>query len=322
MASLSLGKYRLLQQCSTPNQAIAVMALDHRNNLRNALNPSAPDQVSDADMTTFKKQVIKALAPIASAVLLDPEYGAAQCVTAGVIPGSVGLLTALEETGYTGDPTARASRILPGWSVEKARRMGASGIKLLVYYHPEAETAKDIEALIEQVAAACAKNEIVLFVEPLSYSLDPSVKKLSPEQRYEVVIETAHRLTPLGVDILKAEFPLDISAEPDEVRWLDACEELTAASTAPWVLLSASVDFETFLRQVAVACRAGASGVAVGRAVWQDATSLTGYERSAFLRDVAITRMQRITELCDALARPWTKVYAPPAINANWYVAY
>jgi hypothetical protein len=32
--------------------------------------------------------------------------------------------------------------------------------------------------------------------------------------------------------------------------------------------------------------------------------------------------MQRITELCDALARPWTKVYAPPAINANWYVAY
>lgn len=322
MASLSLGKYRLLQQCSTPNNAIAVLALDHRNNLRQALNPNAPDQVSDADLTAFKKQVIKILAPTASAVLLDPEYGVAQCVTAGVVPGSVGLLTALEATGYTGDPTARASQVLPGWSVEKARRMGASGVKLLVYYHPEAETAKDIEALVEQVAAACDKHEIILYVEPLSYSPDPNVKKLPPEERYQVVIETARRLTPLGVDILKAEFPLDITAEPDEVRWQDACEELTDASVAPWVLLSASVDFETFLRQVTVACRAGASGVAVGRAVWQDATPLNGYERSAFLRDVAYSRMQRITALCDALARPWTKVYTPPSITANWYASY
>ena len=322
MISLSLGKYRLLQQCSTSNNGIAVLALDHRNNLRHALNPDAPDQVSDADMTAFKQQVMKTLAPTASAVLLDPEFGAAQCVTSGVVPGSVGLLTALEATGYTGDPTARASQVLPGWSVEKARRMGASGVKLLVYYHPQADTAKDIEALVTQVAADCAKHEILLYVEPLSYSPDPKVKKLAAEERHWVVVETARRLTPLGIDILKAEFPLDITAEPDEVRWQKACEELTNASSAPWVLLSASVDFDTFLRQVTAACRAGASGVAVGRAVWQEATSLMGDERSAFLHDAAFQRMQRVTALCDALARPWTEIYAPPAIAGNWYAAY
>jgi tagatose 1,6-diphosphate aldolase len=322
MATLSLGKYRLLQQCSTSSGALAVLALDHRNNLRNALNPAAPDQVGDDRMIAFKQQVIGALAPAASAVLLDPEIGAAQCVTSGALPGNIGLLIALEETGYTGEPTARESQVLPGWSVEKARRMGASGIKLLVYYHPQAPTADHIEALVHHVAADCAAHEIPLFVEPLSYSYDPSRKKLSPQERYEVVIETARRLTPLGVDVLKAEFPLDISAEPDEARWLNACAALTNASQAPWVLLSASVEFETYLHQVLAACRAGASGVAVGRAVWQEAASLQGEARAAFLRDAAYTRMQRTTELCDALARPWTEFFTPPVIEGTWYTAY
>lgn len=322
MATLSLGKYRLLQQCSTANNSLAVLALDHRNNLRNALRPDNPDQVSDADMSAFKQQVIAALAPAASAVLLDPEVGAAQCVTAGALPGSVGLLVALEATGYTGDPTARESQVLPDWSVEKARRMGASAAKLLVYYHPDAPTAAPIEALVKQVADDCAKHELPLFVEPLSYSPDPSVKKLPPQERYEVVIETARRLTPLGIDILKAEFPLDITAEADESRWFAACAELTKASRVPWVLLSASVAFETYLKQVTAACQAGASGVAVGRAVWQEATALTGEDRSLFLRDIAYQRMQRTTELCDALARPWTDYFSPPPLVGTWYEAY
>jgi tagatose-1,6-bisphosphate aldolase len=322
MTTFSLGKYRLLQQCSTPNNALAVLALDHRSNLRQALRPDAPEQVSDGEMSAYKRQVIGTLAPASSAVLLDPEFGAAQCVISGALPGSVGLLTALELSGYTGDPTARNSQVLPGWSVEKARRMGASGVKLLVYYHPQAPTAKETEALVTQVAADCAREEIPLFVEPLSYSPDLNVKKLSPQERYSTVIETARRLTPLGMDVLKAEFPLDISAERDETGWQSACEELTKASRVPWVLLSASVNFDTFLRQVTIACRAGASGVAVGRAVWQEATSLAGAERSAFLHNVAYPRMHRITEVCDALARPWTDVHAAPSIAGDWYAAY
>ena len=43
-------------------------------------------------------------------------------------------------------------------------------------------------------------------LEPLSYSLDENKKLTSEEKRY-VVVETAKRLTPLDMDILKAEFP-------------------------------------------------------------------------------------------------------------------
>lgn len=320
--TLSIGKYRSLQQCSTLHGAISVMALDHRNNLRNALRPNAPDSVTPAEMVAFKEQVTASLAPASSAVLLDPEVGAAQCVAAGALTGRTGLLVSIEATGYTGDPTARQGRVLPDWSVAKARRMGANAVKLLAYYHPNSDSAAETEEFVRRVAADCAEQDIPLFLEPLSYSLDPARKKLDPEERHQIVLETARRLVLPGVDILKAEFPLDASAITDEGEWLAACQELTQASPVPWVLLSASVDYDTYLRQVNAACRAGASGVAVGRAVWQEAPGLPGEARAEFLSKVARPRMERITALCDALARPWTDVYVPTEVTVDWYRNY
>jgi tagatose 1,6-diphosphate aldolase len=322
VTQLSIGKIRGLQQCSTARGAISVLALDHRNNLRAAMRPDAPNAVTAQELTTFKQQVIGALAPASTAVLLDPQFGAAQCIAAGSLPGAVGLLVAVEASGYTGDPAARHSAIAPGWSVAKTRRMGASAIKLLVYYHPSAPTAPEIEALVAQVGEHCRQEDIVFFLEPLSYSLDLTAKKLAPAERHDVVLESARRLTPLGVDVLKAEFPLDVKAEPDEVAWAAACTELSAASTIPWVLLSASVDYDTFLRQVTIACRQGASGVAVGRAVWQEAPTLSKAERKEFLTGVAYTRMQRITELCDALARPWNDFFTAGTPDPDWHKEY
>jgi tagatose 1,6-diphosphate aldolase len=322
MKTLTLGKYRGLQQCSTPNGALSILALDHRNNLRAALRPEAPNSVGYAEMVAFKTEVIGALSPAATAVLLDPEFGVGPCITSGALAGRTGLLVATEASGYTGDPTARHSAILPGWGVEKVRKLGGSAVKILVYYHPESDTAHEIEAFVRKVAKDCQEYDLPLFVEPLSYSPDPAVKKLPPEERHRVVIETARKLTPLGVDILKAEFPLDASVHPKESEWAAACAELTEASAAPWVLLSAAVDFDTYLRQVVVALRAGASGVAVGRAVWQEATQLQGAERARFLSGLAHQRMARTTAVCDALGRPWTEVYAAPSIEVDWYHGY
>lgn len=150
--------------------------------------------------------------------------------------------------------------------------MGASAIKLLVYYHPDSPTASEIESFTKKTADDCAKHDLVLMLEPLSYSLDESKKLSSQEKRY-VVVETAKRLTPLGADILKAEFPLDVS-ETDQNVWADACAEISAASILPWILPSAAVDYEVFLQQVVVARNAGASGIAVGRAVWKEAVTM------------------------------------------------
>jgi tagatose 1,6-diphosphate aldolase len=322
MKTITIGKYRRLQQCSTSRQVISVLALDHRQNLRNSLRPQAPESVTPEELSTFKIQIVRSIAPVSSAVLLDPEFGAAQCIGAGVFPPFAGMLVSIEASGYTGDPISRKSGILPGWGVSKIERMGASAVKLLVYYHPEAKTAGEIENLVEQVAGDCVGQDIPLFLEILSYSPDPAVKKLTPDERHRVVLESARRLTIPGVDIFKAEFPLDISAAKDEKEWATACAELTSASNAPWVLLSASVPYETFLRQVTIACENGASGVAVGRAVWQEATSLEGDARQQFIAGQARQRMARITALCDALGKPWTEVYAPPKVDNTWYINY
>lgn len=321
-SQLTIGKLRGLQQCSTAQNAIAVLALDHRQGLRKAIRPDAPDTVTDAEMSAFKQQLTAALAPAASAMLLDPEVGAAQCIASGALPGYVGLVAAVEATGYTGDANARESRVLSGWSVAKAKRMGASAIKLLVYYHPDSPTAVDIENLNRQVAEACAQQDILYFLEPLSYSLDTSRKKLPSEEKRYVVVETARRLVIPGVDVLKAEFPLEVAETPDESIWAEACTELSQASTAPWVLLSAAVDYDTYLRQVTIACQNGASGVAVGRAVWKESVKLTGPERVEFLQGLARQRMARVTALCNALARPWTEFYMAETVDGSWYERY
>ena len=114
MKNISIGKYRRLQQCSTSRSALSILALDHRQNLRVSLRPQSPDTVTPEEITNFKIQIVQSIAQVSSAVLMDPEFGAAQCIAAGIFPSHVGLLVSVEASGYTGDPISRKSGILPG----------------------------------------------------------------------------------------------------------------------------------------------------------------------------------------------------------------
>jgi len=314
MKKISIGKMRGLQQISSSRGTFTALALDHRQNLRKA-NPVFN---SDEELSYFKSDVVSSLADCSTAVLLDPEVSAAQTIAGMVLPGNVGLVVALESTGYTGEAIDRRSQIVPGWSVEKCKRMGASAIKLLVYYHPDANSASEIEDFILMVADDCRKYDLAMMLEPLSYSLDDTV--LTSSTKRAVVVETARRLSVLNIDLLKIEFPLDKS-DRDESHWLAACQEVSAVSVTPWILLSAAVDYETYLRQVITACNAGASGIAVGRAVWQEAVNLPPLERNEFLRTTARLRLSRLSSLCFSLARPFTDFYSATA-PFDWYREY
>ena len=324
MTGLSVGKGRRLQRCATESGKLVMFALDHRGNLQRALNPGNPESVTYEQMVAFKMDVTEAISPVSSGILLDPQYSAAQCVAAGVIDRACGLLVAVEKTGYTGDPHARESQILPGWGVEKIARMGADGVKLLIYYHPEAPNAAEQEALVAKVGELCRKYDMPYFLEPLSFSLDPRIKKLPSIEKRFVVTETARRLTPFGVDVLKAEFPINIADETDEAAWADACAAVSQVSQCPWIILSAGVTFEEFERQTAVACQNGASGVLVGRAVWAEAALLEEAARQTFLQTIAVERMGRLTDIIEEYGRPWTDFYPDFAqrIAEEWYKRY
>jgi tagatose-1,6-bisphosphate aldolase len=317
-----LGTRRGLDQCTTPGGHFVVLALDHRQNLRKELRPDHPESAGYAEMVDFKLAVVRALAGAASGLLLDPEVGVAPAIAEGALPGSTGLLVAIEATGYEGTPAARTSRVLPGWSVAAAKRIGASAAKLLLYYHPASPTAPEQEALLASVAADCLAQELALFLEPLSYGLDG--RPLVGEDRRAVVVETARRLTAIGGDVLKAEFPYDPSVT-DEGRWADACAELDAASARPWVLLSGGVDDATFEAQVRVACRQGASGALAGRSVWADAARLSEPARTERLRTAGRDRLARLAAVIREHGHPWgprwEAAVRPDPPGEGWFVA-
>ena len=319
---LNIGKFRRLSQTSSQHGTFTILALDHRQNLCKAFNSSHPETVPYHTLIEFKQQVVRELASNASAVLLDPEIGAAQSIASNSLPGNTGLLVAVEATGYVGNRSLRFSKVLPGWNIEKIARIGGSGAKLLIYYHPDAPNAHQQEVLILKVAGDCMRYDLPLFLEPITYSLDPNNKKLPSVEKKQVVIETASRLSKLGADVLKIEFPVDTNQESDQRVWVKACTELTQAVKIPWVLLSAGIDYNTFLQQVRVACQAGASGVIAGRAIWGEAVELDGRARINFLRTTAVERLMKIKQVCDTLGKSFTEHYPEFLVEEGWYKKY
>ena len=95
MISISIGKLRGLQQLADSKGMMTVCAIDHRGALKRALNGKNPAAVSYQEIVDFKLDLCQAMAPFASAILLDPEYGAAQAIAAGLLPGSKGLLVSM-----------------------------------------------------------------------------------------------------------------------------------------------------------------------------------------------------------------------------------
>ncbi len=315
------GKYRHLAQSSTPEGQFVVLAIDHRDNLLSKLNEFASQPLSDAEFTTFKLQVMSHLSPLSSAVLADPAYGVGPGIAQGAIGGQAGLLAPLEITDYTPHPSRRETRFIDGWSVAKIKLVGGTGVKLLLYYHPDAANAQLQRDIVANIVDQCDHYDIPFFLEPIAYSLDVN-QPLDSQSLRRVVVESARTFAGMGVDVLKVEFPLDVKQQPDEFIWREALTELDdACEDTPWALLSAGVDFDTFLRQARLACEAGASGVIVGRAVWAEAVELQGHDRELFLAHTARTRMQQLAEVCKAGTSWWERTPAPD-VPLNWYETY
>jgi tagatose 1,6-diphosphate aldolase len=301
MATLPAGKLRNLMTLADENGRLKMMAIDQRMSLERALETllGRPGRYEEA--VRIKRAVTRALAPHATAVLLDVEFGYPHCLP--VLPGNVGLLLAYERAGF--DPSGpegreRRSALIDGWSVEKARRAGAHAIKLLLFYRPDASptTNEYQQALARRVGEECARLELPYLLELLGYPLGESSAD-SPEyalRKPEIVRESAREFSrpEYGVDLLKLEFPAELKycyefsrqafdgTEREPVMDRGAvrahCRSLDEAAAVPWVILSAGVGIAEFLVEVELAAEAGASGFLCGRALWQGALPMVGDE--------------------------------------------
>ncbi|NJO83167.1 MAG: tagatose 1,6-diphosphate aldolase [Blastochloris sp.] len=311
---ISYGNYRHLSQCSSDDGVFVVLAVDHRANLVSDMEKAHMRTVMYDEVVAFKAAVIHHLLPEATALLTDPDYGFPG--TLALTMGRAGLLAPLEVTDYTIHPRDHAPRMIEGWGVAKAKRAGCSGVKLLLYFHPQAADAPAKIVLVEQIVAECAEVQIPLFLEPIVHALDDLVY---PMTRTSAIIEAARVFAGRFNGVLKMQFPGE--ADDDEVVWRASLAELDAACGAtPWALLSGGVGFPVFLRQAELACQAGASGVIAGRAVWAEAAALEGEAREHFLADEALQRLQQLRFVCQQHAKPWTVRVGQPNVDRGWYL--
>lgn len=327
--SLTIGKLRGLRQLANDHNIFVMAAEDQRGSMRKMLNSADPKSVRATEMTEVKLDIARALSPYASAVLLDPEYGAAQAISTRALAGHCGLLVSLEDSDYEQVGDDRRAKILEGWGVEKIKRMGASAVKLLAYFRPDRGPGTTYQRdLIARVAEDCQKHDIPFVLETVGYPVD-GMKGDSPEYaaiKPEIVIETARMLSGLGVDVYKAEFPADSKYEKDENKLLTLCKALDEACAVPWVVLSAGVDIEIFRDQVRLACQGGASGFLAGRAIWKDAVRLPAEERRTFLQTTGIENLRGLIEIAEQHAHPWTERrnagFQAESIDDSWYRAF
>src|SRR4029077_1262751 len=240
--NLSPGKLVGLRQITDSNGKFKVFALDQSNSFKKALRAlheklGTPKEPTYEEIRDAKMEITAALSGTATATLLDVNYGLRQCINSGALARGVGLVGRVEASKDAGIP----GEYEPGWSVAQIKRMGCSAVKLLVYMDMEdsAYTQKQLK-FVKEIYDACAKNDILLMTEELSFPRKGEDKKTPAyvARRPKNIIESAKLIGPM-TDILKREFPGD-----------EHLKALNEAAIRPWVLLSAGEKFDIFQKQV------------------------------------------------------------------------
>ena len=318
------GKLRGLQRVSTADGFFPICALDHLSDFQELLAPD-PKSVDFARTVQAKMELIRALSPHVSAFLLDAEFGLAQAIASRALPGSVGLMASIENEDYAIPPGARRTRMRAGWSAQQIKLIGADVLKLLWFYRPEADSAGHQRDVVRSLVAQCADLSLALVVEPIWYPLvgEDTKSKEWQAKRVEGIILSGHLANDFGIDMLKAEFPGDVSTPAGQAAGADACKRLAAGISVPWVILSAGVGYEQFREQVRIAAEAGASGFLAGRSIWRDAASVHDpVKRAAAVADAA-KRLDELTAITRAHGTPWQPALSGAplagAFPSGWY---
>lgn len=284
-----------LDAIARPSGGLAMVAMDQRESLRAMFDHAGRGRPADEVLIDFKLAVAEVLGPLASGFLIDRHYG--YRAAAALLPPTTGLILAADaleqEPGGPVEETALDEAVLaPDFDLA-----GAVAIKLLIIWRRDERREARVHLAREFIAVAARLG--VLSV------LEPVVRATPGESDWDADIaarEAAAELSPLGPSLYKVQVPL--AGQGDANEQLRASERLAESITGPWVVLSQGVPQDRFLGAVEAACRAGASGFLAGRALWSDVVGADDVR--ATLRERSVPRLERLVEVVDEHARPWS----------------
>lgn len=291
---------------SGPDGTLSIVAMDQRNTLRRMLR--AENRPTDPDtIRSFKVDVVEALSPAASAVLLDPEFGVPAVRDADAMAPGCATVVAVEpaeRATWEGEPRARCD---PERTAASVREMGGDAVKLLVQMRPdrprgagEPDLVTEVVEVVRAVVEDCAAAGVPSVIETLLYRL-PDEEPLAPRRRAELIAESARILSETGPDLLKLEYPSDARG----------CQAVANVVSVPWAMLSAGMPFPDFLEAVVTSCEeGGACGFIAGRVYWKEAVALEGAARREFLASTGRERLERSIAAMSGRARPWYEAAA------------
>lgn len=285
--ALSTAQRRAFQQLCDPGSGrLLVVAMDQRASMR-ALIGGPDGEASDADLAAAKLDLVAHLGNAAPAVLLDPTTVLPQVVDEGILGRDCGLLIGMDATGYEPGPDGlRVSRVVDGVDARRVRALGGTAAKLNVYMRPDLEGLDAHPArLIASVVEDCARGDVLLVIEVLTYALDGEAPADYRARAPELVVQAAAIARDSGAQVMKLQYPGS----------LDACTAVTRElGDVPWAVLSGGVDHATFLDQLSTALAGGAAGAIAGRSLWKDCLLGDREATAQRLREVAVPRLREV----------------------------
>lgn len=288
-----------LEAIARPSGGLAMVAMDQRESLRHMFDQAGAGRPDDDVLIQFKRDVAAALGDLASAFLVDNEFGGLDILADGVLPPSCGFILAVDALDQQPGGPVEDTEI--DEAAAAAIRDGVDAIKLLLIWRRDARREERVELARRFIETA--REQGVLSV------LEPVVRATPEEQAagtwdMDVAIrEAAAELSALRPSLTKVQVPMAGAGEPSEQ--LAASERLAAVITGPWVVLSQGVPQDRFPAAVEAACRAGASGFLAGRALWSDVVGAA--DVPAALAERSRPRLERLAEIVDTHARPWSE---------------
>ena len=289
MTRMTTAELRGYQQICGRDGAIMAIACDQRGGMRTLLaaDPAEQAKITNDMLGDTKSDNTRYLASEASCVLLDPLCAVPRIVDEGVLNRDTALLIGLDASGFDVSPEGyRLSRLVPGIDARRVRELGGTGGKIMVYLRADQPEANGHNiAILKQCIADFAKEDLLLVVEFLTYQLEGESAEDYAAKIPSLVEEGTRISLDCGAKVLKLPYP----GTPE------ACARITnLAGEVPWAVLSAGVNHATFLGQVEIAMRNGASGVIAGRSLWKDCISLDRDVQREKLKTIAVSRLREI----------------------------